>query len=61
MSKDLSQAKTIGLITVLLFGLLGLPLVMQKLYKVSAVEVSFVVIVIYFLINWGITYREQTK
>lgn len=46
------QAKTVGLIALLLFGLIGAPLIVQKFYNISAVEVSFVVIVIYFLINW---------
>jgi len=54
--KKLSSA---FLVAGLIFGLIGLPLVLQKLYNVSAIEVSFAVILIYLLINWLMKKRSQ--
>lgn len=51
---DTSQATSIILILALLFGLIVLPLIIQKLYNLSAIKVTFAVIIIYVLINWKI-------
>lgn len=49
---DQRQALTVLAIVLLLFGLLGLPLILQHLYGVSAIKVAFGVIVLYAIINW---------
>lgn len=46
------QSVTVLLIVGVLFGLLGLPLILQNLYGIDAVKVAFGVIVVYALINW---------
>lgn len=49
---DNDQLFAVLLIVGVLFGLLGLPLVLQHLYGIDAVKVAFGVIVVYALINW---------
>ncbi len=49
---DRDQGLVILLVFGILFGLLGLPLVLQHLYGLDAVTVAFGVIVVYALINW---------
>lgn len=46
------QLTTIILVTVILFGLLGLPLLLQHIYGIDAVKTAFGVIIVYALINW---------
>lgn len=46
------QSVAFLLITGVLFGLLGLPLILQHLYGIDAIKVSFGVIIVYALINW---------
>lgn len=46
------QSIAVLLIIGVLFGLLGLPMILQYLYGIDAVKVAFGVIVVYALINW---------
>jgi len=47
-----SQVFTVFLIILVLFGLLGLPILLQHLYGVNAIKVAFVVIAVYAAVNW---------
>lgn len=49
---DRDQVFAVLLIAGVLFGLLGLPLVLQHLYGIDAIKTAFAVIVVYALINW---------
>lgn len=46
------EAFTVLLILLILFGLLGLPLILQHFYGVNPIKVAFIVIIIYAIINW---------
>jgi len=57
INKDQSVAAL--LIVGVLFGLLGLPLVLQNLYGIDAIKVAFGVIIVYALINWHLQKSEN--
>lgn len=50
LSRD--QALTILAIVLLLFGLLALPILLQKLYGINAIKTAFAVIALYAVLNW---------
>jgi hypothetical protein len=54
-----NQVLTLLAIVLLLFGLLGLPLVLQHLYGISAIKTAFAVIVVYAVINWYMKSRNR--
>lgn len=56
---DRDQMVTVLLIGGVLFGLLGLPLILQDLYNIDAIKVAFGVIIVYALINWYMK-KEQS-
>jgi|GEM_PF-766761 hypothetical protein len=49
---DRDQGLTILLVSGVLFGLLGLPIMLQHFYGLDAIKVAFGVIIVYALINW---------
>lgn len=53
-----NQSIAVLLIIGVLFGLLGLPLILQHLYGIDAIKVAFGVIVVYALINWYMKKEE---
>lgn len=52
--KDLNKEKLIAGIAIagILFGILGLPLILQHFYSIDPIKVSFGIIIVYALINW---------
>lgn len=52
--KEINRDQSIAVLLIIgvLFGLLGLPLILQNIYGVDAIKVAFVVIIVYALINW---------
>lgn len=58
---DREQLTTILLIAGVLFGLLGLPIIVQSLYGIDAVKTAFGVIVVYALINWYMKNQRQSN
>lgn len=58
---DRDQSVTVLLIIGILFGLLGLPLIAQHLYSLDAVNIAFIVIIVYALINWYMQNQNQDE
>jgi len=56
---DRDQGLSIILILGVLFGLLGLPLVLQHFYGVDAIKAAFGVIVVYALLNWHLQNKNN--
>lgn len=58
--EEINQKKSLTVLAVflLLFGLLGLPILLQHLYNISAIKVAFAVIVVYAAINWYLKNRN---
>ena len=51
---DLDRKQWIAILGIigLLFGLLALPLILERLYGIDAIRTAFVVVVFYALLNW---------